>query len=109
MGSEGHKNHFQRFSRRCQTFEVDIYEYKKGRYVFIRKNSKEYKHKRVPISIQRHKDGGVMEQSVLDTTDTVRHQKQGLTTSYVRYIEGTFVVKLRGQKLDNHFSVHNYL
>ena len=44
-----------------------------------------------------------MEKLVLDITDRLRHQKQGLTTSDVRYVEGTFVVKLRAQKVDSHF------
>ena len=44
-----------------------------------------------------------MEKSVLDVTDSVKHQKQGFTTSDVRDIEGTFVEKLRGQNIDTHF------
>ena len=40
---------------------------------------------------------------MLDITDRLRHHKQGLTTSYVRDIEVTFVVKLRAQKMDSHF------
>ena len=36
--------------------------------VFIRNCSKEYKHKRIPISTQRYKDGGVMEKSVFYIT-----------------------------------------
>ena len=44
-----------------------------------------------------------MEKLVLDITDSSRHQKQGLTTSDFRDIEGTFVVKLRGQNIDSHF------
>ena len=44
-----------------------------------------------------------MEKSVLDIIDILRHQKQGLTTSDVRGVEGTFVVKLRDQKVDSHF------
>ena len=44
-----------------------------------------------------------MDKSVLDITDSVRHQKQRLTTSYVRDIEGNFVVKLRGQNIYTHF------
>ena len=50
-----------------------------------------------------------MEKSVLDITEIVRHQKQVLTTSDVRDIEVTLVVKLRGQNVDTHFSMHNYL
>ena len=44
-----------------------------------------------------------MDKSVLDITYRLRHQKQGLTTSYVRDIEGIFVVKLRDQNIDSHF------
>ena len=40
---------------------------------------------------------------MLDIIDSVRHQKQGLTTSDVRDIEGTFVEKLRGIKIENKF------
>ena len=70
---------------------------------FIRFFYKEYKHKRTIILIQRYKDGGVMDKSVLDITDSVRHQKQVFTTSDVRDIEGTFVVKLRGQNSEKMF------
>ena len=45
-----------------------------------------------------------MEKSVLDIKECARHQKQVLKTSDVRNIEGTFVVKLRGQNNDTHFS-----
>ena len=38
-----------------------------------------------------------MEKSVLDITDILRHQKQGLTTSYVKDIEG------RAQNIDSYF------
>ena len=44
-----------------------------------------------------------MEKSVLDITESTRHQKQVLTTSDARYIEGTFVVKLLGYNIDTHF------
>ena len=63
----------------------------------------------IPLSTQIYKDGRAMEKSVLDITDTVRLYKQGLTTSDVRDIEGTFVVKLRAQNIDATFSMHNYL
>ena len=45
-----------------------------------------------------------MLKSVLDITYSLRHQKQGLTTSDVRDTEGTFFVKLRGQNIENYFS-----
>ena len=57
----------------------------------------------IPISIQRYKDGGDMEKSVLDITDSVRNQKQGLTTSDLKDIGENFVVKLRGQNIYSHF------
>ena len=44
-----------------------------------------------------------MEESVLGITDSLRHQKQVLTTSNVRDVEGNFVVKLTAQKVDSHF------
>ena len=50
-----------------------------------------------------------MKKPVLNIKDIVRRQKQRLTTSDVRYIEGIFVVKLRVQNIDTHFSIHNYL
>ena len=51
--------------------------------VLVKKCSKEYKHKRIPISTKRYKDGWAMEKSVLYITVRLRHQKQRLTTSYV--------------------------
>ena len=50
-----------------------------------------------------------MEKSVLYITDNIKHQKKGLTTSDVRDIEGTFVVKLHDKNIDNHYSINNYL
>ena len=44
-----------------------------------------------------------MDKSVLDITDSLRHQKLGLTTSEARDVQGFFVVKLRAQKFDRHF------
>ena len=44
-----------------------------------------------------------MEKSVLNITDILRNQTQGLKTSYERDIEGTFVVKLRAHNIDIHF------
>ena len=44
-----------------------------------------------------------MEKSVLDMIDIFRHQKQGLTTSEVRDVQGIIFVKLRAQKVDSHF------
>ena len=66
----------------------------------IRNRSKQYKHRRIPISTHRYKDGGVMDKSLFYITDSVMHQKQGLTTSDVSDIGGTFVVKLRGLNID---------
>ena len=44
-----------------------------------------------------------MEKSVFDMTDSLRHQKIGLTTSKSRDVQGIFVVKLRAQKVDRMF------
>ena len=44
-----------------------------------------------------------MDKFALGITDSVRHHKQGLTTSDLRDIEGTFVVKLRSHNIDSHF------
>ena len=82
---------------------------KKEERFFIIFSPKEYKYKRIPISTHRYKDGGAMEKSVLDITDSFKNQKQGLTTSDFRYVEGTVVVKLRNQKVDSHFLMMNYL
>ena len=82
---------------------------KKEERFLIKNCSKEYNHKGIPISTQRYKYGGDMEKSVLDITDSLRHQKQVWTTSDVRDFEGTFVVKLRAQKIDSHFLIKNYL
>ena len=80
---------------------------KKEDRVFIRNCSKECKHKRFYISTHRYRDEGEMEKSVLVITDRVRQQKQGLTTPYVRDIEGIFVVNLRAHIIDTQFSIHN--
>ena len=50
-----------------------------------------------------------MEKSVLDVTDRIIHQKLGLTTSESIDLQGIFVVKLRAQKTESHFFLHNYL
>ena len=44
-----------------------------------------------------------MEKSVLDVTDSIRHQKQGLTTSESIDVEEMFVVNLRAQRTESHF------
>ena len=44
-----------------------------------------------------------MDKSVYGVTDSIRHQKQGLTTSESIDVEGMFVVKLRAQKIESHF------
>ena len=75
---------------------------KKEQRVLIKDCLKEYK-KRIPVSTQRYQDGGGMEKSVLDVTDSIRHQKQGLTTSDSIDVEGMFVVKLLAQKTVSNF------
>ena len=47
---------------------------KKEEMVLIKHCSKEYKHKWIPVSTQRYKDGWGMEKSLLDMTDSLRHQ-----------------------------------
>ena len=44
-----------------------------------------------------------MEKSVLDVTDSIRHQKLGLNTSESIDVQGMFVVKLRAQNTESHF------
>ena len=44
-----------------------------------------------------------MDKSVFDITDSLINQKHVLAITYVRDIDGTFVVKLCGLKIDNHF------
>ena len=63
----------------------------------------------MPVSNQRYKDLWGMEKSVLDVTDTLRHQQLGLTTSESRNVQRIFVVKLRAQNTDSHFFIHNDL
>ena len=82
---------------------------KKEERVLIKNCSKEYKHKRIPVSTQRYQDGGGMEKSVLDVTYSIRNQKLGLTTSESIDVQGMFVVKLRAQNTECHFLIHNYL
>ena len=48
---------------------------KREERVLIKNCSKEYKDKRIPISINRYKYGGDKEKSVLDITDSLRHEK----------------------------------
>ena len=61
--------------------------------VLIKNIPKEYKHKSIPVSTHRYKDGGVVEKSVLDMIDSLRRQKLGLTTSDSRDVQGIFIVK----------------
>ena len=76
---------------------------KKEERILIKKCSKEYKHKRITVSTQRYKYGGGMVKSVLDMTDSLRHQELVLTTSESRDVQGSFVVKLRAHKVESHF------
>ena len=64
---------------------------KKEEMVLIENCSKEYEHKRIPISTQRYKDGEDMDKSVLDITDSMKHHKHVLITSDVRNIEGNLL------------------
>ena len=69
----------------------------------IKNLSREYDKLRIPISTQKYKDGGVMEESVFYITLNIRIQKKGMTTTQVNNFVGSFVVKLRGLKTENHF------
>ena len=53
----------------------------------------------IPTSTQRYKYECETETLILDITDILRNQKQGLKASHISYIEGTFVVKLRAQNI----------
>ena len=79
---------------------------KKEERVLIKNCSKEYKHRRIPVSTQRYQDGGGIKKLVLDLTDSLRHQKLGLNTSESRYFQGIFVVKLYAHKTDSHFFLY---
>ena len=48
-----------------------------------------------------------MEKSLFDTTDIMINNKHGLTTTYVGGVDGTFVVKLCGLKIENNFKIQN--
>ena len=75
---------------------------KKEERVLIKNYSKEYK-KMIPVSTQKYQDGGGMEKSVVDVTDSTRNKKLGLTTSESIDVQGMFVVKLRAQNTESHF------
>ena len=49
-----------------------------------------------------------MEKSVLDLTIKIRNRKKGMTTTEVKDMDGTFVVKLHGMNIENNFKIHNY-
>ena len=44
-----------------------------------------------------------MQKSVVDLTVRMRNMKKEMTTTEVKYIDGTFVVKVRGLNIDNYF------
>ena len=67
----------------------------------IKNCSKEYKQKRIPISTQKYKDGGVMEKFLLDLTIKVINQEKVMTTTEVQYVVGSFAVKLRDLNVSN--------
>ena len=74
----------------------------------IKHCSREYKQKRILISTHKYKYGEVMEKSVLDLTIKIRNRKKGMTTTEVKDMDGTFVVKLHGMNIENNFKIHNY-
>ena len=58
---------------------------------------------RVPISTQKYNGVGVIEKSALDITVNIINYKKGMTTTEVKDIDGTFVVKLRSLNIENDF------
>ena len=50
-----------------------------------------------------------MDKSALGLTINIRNKKKGMTTTEVRDVDGTFVVKLRGLNIGKVFLIHNYL
>ena len=50
-----------------------------------------------------------MDKSALGLTINIRNKKKGMTTTEVRDVDGTFVVKLRGLNIEKVFLIHNYL
>ena len=75
----------------------------------IRNCSKEYKWKRIPISAQKYKDGGVMDKSVVDLTFWMRNIKKGMKTTEVKDTDENFNVKFRCLNIDNNIFIHSYL
>ena len=76
-------------------------QYKKEYRVLIKHLSREYK-KRISISRQRYKGGGVMEKFVFDLTVNIIGQKKVTTKTEVCDVVGTFAVYLCGLKTKNH-------
>ena len=70
--------------------------------VLIKNVSGEYKKKRIPISNQKYKYGGVMEYFLFGLTLNIRSQKKVMTTTEVNDVVRTFVVNSRGLKTKNH-------
>ena len=54
-----------------------------------------------PISTQKYKDGGVMEEFVLYITIKIRTQEKEMIKTEVQYVVRSFVVKLRGLNVLN--------
>ena len=50
-----------------------------------------------------------MDKSVFGLTIKIINQKKGIKTNEVKYLDGTFVVKLRGLNIENNILIHNYL
>ena len=70
--------------------------------VLIKNVSGEYKKKRISISNQKYKYGGVMEYFLFGLTLNIRSQKKVMTTTEVNDVVRTFVVNSRGLKTKNH-------
>ena len=49
-----------------------------------------------------------MDKSVLDITVKMRNQKNGMTATEAKYIDGNFFVKLHGLNIEKKI-IHNYL
>ena len=69
----------------------------------IKNCSREYKQKRISVSTNKYKDGGIMEKLLLDITIKIRNQKKEIKNTEVKDVVGTFVIKLRGLNIENRF------
>ena len=75
----------------------------------IKNCSRECKKNRTPISTQKYKYEGVMDEYVLDLTLKILNQKKGMITTENNDVFGNFVVKLCVMKTRKLFIINNYL